>query len=284
MARCFDVPVVPSAIGAQLSIILFAPSSFIFQLSTIFSLMTGNAVVYAPHMIALGLLARLEPGSWRDFGLTTAGIFALLFYSLCCDPLWSMVHGFGWAAPFAVVAFGRLHLKTILLRWATLGCGVALLFLSGAAEYAYTLTRYTARIHFPGSGDRPIAPDLLASELFYSPYVKYFYILWALGWLLGLLMLSGRARLLVVTGIVSYLLLAGYSLLYLLLNVPWQAPLPVYLAHGLFPLFVISAVAGYWGALRVAALSAGRVTTTAGRRDGSSGSFIMPEHRHDCGC
>jgi hypothetical protein len=88
-----------------------------------------------------------------------------------------MVHGFGWAAAFVVVAFGRLHLKTILLRWATLGCGVALLFLSGAVEYAYTLTRYTARIHFPGSGDRPAAPDLLASELFYSPYVKYFYIL-----------------------------------------------------------------------------------------------------------
>ncbi len=268
MARCFDVPVVPSAIGAQMSIILFAPSSFIFQLSTIFSLMVGNAVVYAPHMIALGLLARLEPGSWCDFSLTTAAIFALLFYSLCCDPLWSMVHGFAWAASFAVVAFGRLHLKTILVRWATLGSCAVLFFLSGAAEYAYTLTRYTARIHFPGSGDRPAAPDLLASELFYSPYVKYFYILWALGWLLGLLMLSGRARLLVVTGIVSYLLLAGYSLLYLLLNVPWQAPLPVYLAHGLFPLFVISAVAGYWGALRVAALSAGRVTATVGRRDG----------------
>src|SRR5207253_3041238 len=89
-----------------------------------------------------------------------------------------------------------------------------------------------------------------------------------LGWPVGLLTLSGRARLLVVTGIVSYVLLDGYSLLYLLLSVPWQAPLPVYLAHGLFPLFVIAAVAGYWGALRVAALSAGRVTATVGRRDG----------------
>jgi hypothetical protein len=47
MARCFDVPVVPSAIGAQLSIIMFAPAAFIFQLATIFCIMTGNAVVYA---------------------------------------------------------------------------------------------------------------------------------------------------------------------------------------------------------------------------------------------
>jgi hypothetical protein len=277
MARCFDVPVVPSAIGAQLSIFVFAPIAFYLQLAPVFCVMVGNAVVYAPHMIALGLLAHLESGSWRDFCLTTVGIFALLFYSFCCDPLWSMVHGFGWAAAFVVVAFGRLHLKTILLRWATLGCGVALLFLSGAVEYAYTLTRYTARIHFPGSGDRPAAPDLLASELFYSPYVKYFYILWALGWLLGLLTLSGRARLLVVTAMVSYLLLAGYSLLYLLLNVPWQAPLPVYLAHGLFPLFVISTVAGYWGALRVAALSAGWMTATVAQRAGVTWFF------HDAG-
>jgi hypothetical protein len=270
MARCFDVPMVPSAIGAQLSIIVFAPTAFIFQLSTVFCIMTGNAVVYAPHMIALGLLARLEPGSWRGFGFTSAGIFALLFYSLCCDPLWSIVHGIGWAAAFAVVAFGRLHLKTILVRWAALGCGVGLLFLIGAAEYAYTLTRYIARIHFPGSEDRPIAPDLLASELFYSPYAKHFYILWTLGWLLGLLTLSGRARLLVVTSMVSALLLLVYSLLYLLLNVPWQVPLPVYLAHGLFALFVISAVAGYWGVLRVAAQSARRIAAIAVQRAGDT--------------
>jgi hypothetical protein len=274
MARCFDVPVVPSAIGAQLSIILFAPAAFIFQLATVFCIMTGNAVVYAPHMIALGLLARLEPGSWRDFGLTTAGIFALLFYSLCCDPLWSMVHGFGWAASFVVVAFGGLQLKTILVRCASLGCCVVLLFLSGAVEYAYTLTRYTARIQFPGTGDRPVAPDLLASEIFYSPYVKYFYLVWSLGWLLGLLTLSGRARLLVITGLVSFLLLFGYTLLYLLLNVPWQAPLPVYLAHGLVPLFVISAVAGYWGGLRVATRSARRIVVIMTQRAGDARSRL----------
>src|SRR5260370_10409963 len=274
MARCFDVPVVPSAIGAQLSIILFAPTAFILQLATVFCIMTGNAVVYAPHMIALGLLARLEPGSWRNFGLATAGIFALLFYSLCCDPLWSIVHGFGWAAAFAVVAFGRLHLKTILVRCAALGCSAVLLFLSGAAEYAYTLTRYTARPHFPDSGDRPRVPDFLASELFYSPYAKYFYILWALGWLLGVLTLRGRARLLVVTSIVSSLLLLVYSLLYLLLNVRWQVPLPVYLAHGLFALFAISAVAGYWGALRVAAQSIRRIAAIVAQRAGDTWSRL----------
>ena len=42
--------------------------------------MTGNAVVYAPHMLARGLLARLEVGAYRGFGLTTAGIFVFPLY------------------------------------------------------------------------------------------------------------------------------------------------------------------------------------------------------------
>jgi hypothetical protein len=228
--------------------------------------MTGNAVVYALHMVALGLLARLEVGSWRAFALTTAGILVLLFYSLSCDPLWSVVHGAGWAASFAVVALGRLHVRTILVRCVALGCCVVFLFLGGTAEYVRTLTRYTARIQFPGSADRVAAPDLLASQLFYSPYMRYFYLFWALGWLLGILTLTGRARLLVVTGMGSGLYLAGYTVLYLLLNAAWLAPLPVYLEQGLFPLFTISAVAGYSGVLSIAAVSARRAAAGVARR------------------
>jgi len=42
-------------------------------------------------MLALELLARLEPGSWRTFGLITAAIFALLLYGISADPLWTMI-------------------------------------------------------------------------------------------------------------------------------------------------------------------------------------------------
>ncbi len=104
--------------------------------------------------------------------------------------------------------------------------------------------------------------------------MKYFYLVWALGWLLGLLTLSGRVRMLVTTGVTSFLLLFGYTLLYLLLNVPWLAPLPVYLAHGLVPLFVISAVAGYWGGLRVAAQSAHEIVAIVIQRAGDAWSRL----------
>jgi hypothetical protein len=254
MGRCFDVPIVPSAVAAQLSIVLFGPLVYLLQLSTVFSLMVGNAVVYAPYMVALGLLVRIEPRSWRSFALITAGIFALLFYSVCCDPLWSVVCGLSWALPFAIVALSPMRSKAVLVRCAALACCLVLLSVSGAAEYLVTLTLSTARFQFPALGDRVRLPDFAASALFYSPYMKYFYLAWASGWLLGLWTLRGRAVVLVIAGIASCAALLAEILFYLLLkNTPWSFPLPVYAEQSLFPLFLVSAVAGYWGALRTAA-------------------------------
>src|SRR5262245_48840216 len=94
MARCFDVGVIASAVAAQTCIVLFAPMVLMLELPTVFCITPGNAVAYAPHLVALGLVARLEPGSWRALGVTTIALFGLLFYSLFCDPLWTMVNGF----------------------------------------------------------------------------------------------------------------------------------------------------------------------------------------------
>jgi hypothetical protein len=97
-------------------------------------------------------------------------------------------------------------------------------------------------------------PDFRASAIFYSPYMKYFYVAWVSGWLLGLGTLQGRARVLVIAGIASCTALLAQILFYVFLeNAPWSFPLPVYAEQSLFPLFLVSAVAGYWGALRTAA-------------------------------
>jgi hypothetical protein len=276
MARCFDVPIFASLVAAQSSIVLFAPAVLILQLPTVFCLTPGNAVVYAPHMVALGLLGRLEPGSWRSFGLITAGIFGLLFYSLYCDPLWTMVNGISWSVAFAVVTFGPLRMKTILVRCAALGSSVALLIASGAAEYLYTLSQYTARVQFPEVLDRERGPGL-ASALFYSPNMKYYYLACALGWLLGLLALRGRSRLFAAAGAVSCAAYVVYSVLYLLLlKGTWVLPIPTYVEQCLFPLLVTTAVAGYWGALSVTA-SVSAKTIQAVRQNGraSARAFVQ---------
>jgi hypothetical protein len=252
MARCFDVPILPSAIAAQLCIVLFAPVVLIFQLPTVFSLNAGNAVVYAPYMIALGLLSRLEADP-RSLGVTAAAIFSLLFYSVYCDPLWVMICTISWAVPFAVVTFGSPRLKTILIRGAALGFCLGLFLLIGIAEYLYTLSQYTARIQFAEALDRTRVPQLV-SALFSSPDMKFYYWAWSLGWLLGLLTLRGRSRVLIAAALAGCVAYLAYSVIYLLLeNATWVLPIPIYVEQCLFALFLTAGVAGYWGALRTVA-------------------------------
>src|ERR1700730_8992912 len=61
MARCFDLPRLPSAVAAQLSIMLFGPAALALAFAPVFVSIPGLAVVYAPHVLAFGLLARLSP-------------------------------------------------------------------------------------------------------------------------------------------------------------------------------------------------------------------------------
>jgi hypothetical protein len=255
MLRCFDVPVTASAIASQLCIVLFAPMVLILGLPNVFCLTPGNAVAYAPHLIVLGLIARLEPGSWRTVALITAVMFGLILYSLFCDPLWSMVNGFNWAIPFAIVIFaplqmqglfGRSHIKTVIVRCASLAVCIVVLLLSGALEYLYTLSQYTARVQFPAVADRPRWFEFVSSA-FYSPGTKYFYLYCALGWLVGFVTLTGRPRVLTLAATGAFAFYLIYGIAFLSLNVPWTAPIPVYVEQSLLPLYLAAAVTGYWG-------------------------------------
>ena len=255
MMRCFDVPVTASAIASQLCIVLFAPTVLILALPNVFSLTPGNAVAYAPHLIALGLVARLEPGSWRAVGLTTAVLLGLVLYSLFCDPLWSMVNGFNWATPFAIVifaplhmqrVFGRPHIKTVIVRCLSLGVCFIVLLLSGVLEYLYTLSRYTARVQFSAVADRPRMFEFV-STAFYSSSTKYFYLCCALGWLVGLVTLTSRPRVFTLAAIGAFVFYLIFGIAFLLLNIPWTAPIPLYVEQSLLPLYLAAAVAGYWG-------------------------------------
>src|SRR5215831_8017895 len=253
MARLFDLPRLPSIIAAQLSVMLFAPAAGAMALSVVFVSIPGLAIVYAPHLLAFGLLARVSPKRPQVF-ILAGGILALQFYSLYCDPLWTMVSGVAWIVPFGVVAFGSLRRDTILVRCAVLAGFVAVLALSGPLEYVYSLSQYTARVQFPDLLQRARSLET-TSVFFMSKYAKYFYWACAPGWALGIWRLRGRPRLLVVAAAVSALAFLAYSTAYLHLAGNWWLPVPIYIEHALFALFWTGAIAGYWGGLE--ALAAG---------------------------
>jgi hypothetical protein len=248
MARCFEVPRLPSIAAAQLSLMLFGPAALALGFAVVYVSIPGLAVVYAPHMLAFGLLARLSPERPQVF-VVGAALFALLAYSLYCDPLWTLVSGIAWIVPFAVVTFSPLRRDTILVRCAVLGGSLALLLLCGALEYAYSLSQYTARVQFPDLLRRP--PDaVFASAVVSSKYAKYFYYACVLGWALGMGLLRDRQRTLALAVVASAVALSAYAAAFLYLGGNWPLPLPLYLEHALFPLFWTAAVAGYWGGLQ----------------------------------
>ena len=163
-------------------------------------------------MIALGLLARLEPGPARNFIFVTAGLFLLLLYSLYCDPLWSMVNGISWAVPLAIVALRPWNVRGVLVRCAALGCCVVLLALTGPLEYLYSLSQYTARVQFSDLLSRTPSSSLASILLRPAPRsVPFYYATCILGWLLGCLLLRNRMRDLVLSccgGLCSFLRIA----------------------------------------------------------------------------
>jgi len=246
MARCFDLPRLPSVVAAQLSVMLFGPAVLFLGFSVVFCTIPGLAVVYAPHVLAFGLLARLSP-DWPRVLFIAGSLLALLFYSLYCDPLWTMVSGLAWIVPLGVVAFSPLRWDTILVRCAVLGSCAVVLLLSGALEYVYSLSQYTARVQFPDLLQRPRLP-LFASVIFQSNFAKYFYWACVLGWTLGIWLLHGRAQALVLAAAASAVSLIAYTIAYLYLELGnWVLPLPIYIEHALFVLFWTAAIAGYRG-------------------------------------
>ena len=167
-------------LAAQSCIALFAPTLLLVHAPTNFCLTPADAVVYAPYMIALGLLARTEASSWRAFSSTAAGISTLIMYSIWCDPVWTMNAAISWAMPFAVVTVSPLQSKTIMARGAALGSCLGVLVLSGVANYVYTMSQYTARVQFAETFDR-VHEAQYVSAMSYSPNMKYFYEACALG-------------------------------------------------------------------------------------------------------
>jgi hypothetical protein len=251
MARCFELPVLPSIISAQLTFVLFAPAVVVLGFASVFYINPGWAVVCAPHMLALGVLARVEAIRFMNFAAATGSIFLLFLFSIYCDPLWTLISGFSWAVPFAIVTFAPMAARPVLTRCAVLACCVILLLLSGVLEYEYTLSKYMARVQLSELLSRP--PSLpFASFLFSQAVAVFYYFICILGWFSGLSVLRrGRIRILVVAGVASFLFLVGYTAGFLSLLSNWWLPLPIYVEHSLFPLFTTSAIAGVWAGLRV---------------------------------
>jgi hypothetical protein len=170
-----------------------------------------------------------------------------------------------------------LRIKTILLRMGALACCAVVFLVSGMASYLDTASQYTARVQFPALVDRPRS-FIYVTAASYSHEMRIFYVACALGWLLGLVMLRGRPRVLVTAAAASFAGWLLYSTIYLmLLDAVWVPPIPLYIEQCLWVLYAMGAVAGYWSVLQFAARQAQRVA--AGKR--SLSADVGPQFEPD---
>jgi hypothetical protein len=251
MARCFEAPLVPSIIAAQLVIVLAAPLVRVMGMFyQMLWLNPGLATIYGASLAALGVFASLHPGRVRSFIYAAGGVFGLLLYGICCDPFWIVISGLGLAGGFAVVLFFPWGLRQILFRAAVLGSSATLLAASGALVYVYTLSRYNARVWFPDLlYYTPAAARFLGSvSLIFPKTFTCYYAPCGVGWLLGLIFARGRPRLLVCAALGSLIFFISYAVAYEL-SARWTLPLPIYIEEPAMPLFTTAAVVGYWAAL-----------------------------------
>jgi hypothetical protein len=245
MARCFDLPIVPSAITAQLCIVLFAPTMLIVGSPRNFGATPGDALVYAPYMVALGLLARLEPGSWGRIVKITIALIACILYSVYCDPAFAMIPAISWALAFTTVTLCPFRLRTVAIRGAAIACCSAMLMVSGVAVYLYTISQYSARVQYAQTVDR--VRDIDTITIF--PDARFHLVILA-SLLLGLVLARGRIKGLIAAAFLSWIFYIGYSIVYLLLiGAPWVLPQAIYVEQALFVLFITGAVASYWATL-----------------------------------
>jgi hypothetical protein len=108
--------------------------------------------------------------------------------------------------------------------------------------------------------------------------MRILYVICAIGWLLGLLALRGRARVLAAAAATSFVAYLAYSTVYLLLlNAVWVPPIPIYLEHSLCALYIAGAAAGYWGVLLAEARLTRRVAAAVSRAVAHIPRPVAPE-------
>ena len=237
MMLCFDTGIICAVVAAMCTLVLFAPAMLIYGTPSVFCLNPGLAAVYAPHMVALGLLTRLE--RWDQFAPTVICLLLCLLLSALFEPMWTVVHGFCWSLAFAVIAFGKakwLRIAALVLCAIVIGITIG--------PYLWTLSEYTARVQFKRMVDRA---HWIAFVRAASPFMNVFYFLAISGCIIGAALERDRRELLCLAALATF---AGYVLfacLFLLLpQTPWSAPIPYYVEHAVIPLYICGGVVGWW--------------------------------------
>src|SRR5262249_2714411 len=129
----------------------------------------------------------------RQFALVTLGMIACLLYSIYCDPAFTMIPAISWSVAFATVVLHPLRLDDVAIRAAAIACCLAVLVVSGAAIYLYSLSEYSSRVQYAAIVDR-VRGIGFVTIFTLSSLIYYFYIAFAVGLVAGFFAARGPGK------------------------------------------------------------------------------------------
>jgi hypothetical protein len=250
--RSAGVAPVPSASVAQFAFISFDPFYYIFGTNTLLALGPWRAPVLALTCVVASLLLRISDFTIRTIISYSLAVAALVMYSILLDPLFAMLAYTMMLVPCAVIAWENGFKLATAARCLVGLLALAIVFALGPGRFLLAMATNTSRYLEPEFTTRPGVPDYVSTIFQYSQS-KYCYGVLIVGWLLGLALVRGRARLLPIIAVVSFATQFLASIVFLFVAIPWSLPIPIYYEEAFMPWYVIGAGVGYAALIAAAA-------------------------------
>ncbi len=264
--RSAGAPLLRSIVIAQLAFVAFDPFYYLYGLPPNFALRPWISIIIALSFVVASLLLRIDNFRVSRVLTNSIAIAVIVIYGIVLDPLWALLILAIAPIPLAVVACERGLRPATAARWLALLLALAIVYASGPGRFLLLMSLDTSRYVETALNTYSQVP-LYASSVFQYLGVEYIYAFMMIGWVLGLALCRGRARLLPIVAAITFAVDVIFTAVFLLANVRWIIPLPLYYQMTFIPWQVLGAGVGYgaglWAiALRVSKLWQGLLTST----------------------
>jgi hypothetical protein len=244
LAQALRLPLGSSIAGALSAVIIIPPFFLISGFITLFAIIPHVGMNALLAMIAAMLAYRVQVA--RAMAVIGTGVLMALIlgYAVYVDPGWFVGSVFVFMPLFAFCILDAPSLKVSAARISAFIVAFLLLYAIGLVDYVRMLFSYSARVYLASEWPRP--QDLLfASWTFVSPFLKWTYLIFLMGWLLGMLFGGKPARKIASLCLILFAVFLLEAGLYIFASFEWMGTLPVYYEVLVAPIYVLAAFVGY---------------------------------------
>ena len=249
LARRFGVGLPGAVLGAQFSVITFPPFHATTGFTSLFQLVPSVAASTALLMIAGCFLFQIKNRGIRAVLIGAAAIVIVAFCALLIDPAWFVGAVFILAPLGLFAVLDAPSADARIGRTLALAICAAVFWATGQLDYLHGLFAYSSRLYFPQEWTRP-QDSIYASFVFSSPFLLVTYAVFAVGWVLAIVLGRRGERRLGAMALFAFGIFIIEAGLYLFAPFDWIATIPVYYEIVVAVIYILAAVVGWCALVR----------------------------------